>query len=423
MLWIGLLLFIMKRGARSQIRHEMCGGEFSSNLKQLSGQDDLSTVPHDDSLVYFLGKSKYGDIESVQVKMMQRLFRQKVFDRYRLPGGYMPVAIDGVHIYTFEHEHCAHCLVREDENGTKQWYHKKVQASVVCANKMALPLMSEWIENTDGMSKQDCETNAVYRLIAKIRRYYPRLQMCALLDALYCKEPVFSALEAARMEWIVVLKKGAMSEVYAWIHKTMSWNGGAEHQTLINEEEIPLRTPRSHDGRFMRNKKPLNEKRIRTTESSYTWKHRIEHWKKERRYNYCAARVAQDGEVLCDYEWLLSDGISEELNTHTIDEIINCGGRARWRIENEGNNIQKNGGYNLEHCYCKHPIIMKMFVLLLDIAHIINQLIEKGSLISIQVFGTIRNISHRMLEHMRTAVFIPLPKEKRPYIRLTWDTS
>ena len=36
-------------------------------------------------------------------------------------------------------------------------------------------------------------------------------------------------------------------------------------------------------------------------------------------------------------------------------EISNHGGRLRWKIENEGFNVQKNGGFGLEHPTAETP--------------------------------------------------------------------
>jgi len=53
-------------------------------------------------------------------------------------------------------------------------------------------------------------------------------------------------------------------------------------------------------------------------------------------------------------------------------------GRLRWKIENEGFNTQKNGGYNLKHKYSRtHFQAMQNYYQLLQIAHLINQLTEK----------------------------------------------
>ena len=52
-------------------------------------------------------------------------------------------------------------------------------------------------------------------------------------------------------------------------------------------------------------------------------------------------------------------------------------GRLRWKIENEGFNTQKNGGYHLEHKFSRKSLnATKNYFQALQIAHIINQLVE-----------------------------------------------
>ncbi len=79
-------------------------------------------------------------------------------------------------------------------------------------------------------------------------------------------------------------------------------------------------------------------------------------------------------------------------------------GRHRWKIENEGFNLQKNGGFKLEHPYSHHDVARKIFYFLLQIAFIIFQLMEKGSLFR-NAFpngvGSLKNIAFRLLEAWR----------------------
>ncbi len=61
---------------------------------------------------------------------------------------------------------------------------------------------------------------------------------------------------------------------------------------------------------------------------------------------------------------------------------LTSGGRLRWKIENEGFNTQKQGGYELKHKYCRKSYFgMKNCYNLLQIAHFINQLVEKGKVV------------------------------------------
>jgi hypothetical protein len=89
-----------------------------------------------------------------------------------------------------------------------------------------------------------------------------------------------------------------------------------------------------------------------------------------------------------------------------VIELANQGGRLRWKIENEGFNVQKNGGYALEHIYTHHPVSAQVFYLLLQLAHTLAQLIERGSLFR-QAFpagvGSAKNLAFRLLEAWRNA--------------------
>ena len=51
-------------------------------------------------------------------------------------------------------------------------------------------------------------------------------------------------------------------------------------------------------------------------------------------------------------------------------------GRMRWKIENEGFNTQKRKGYNLEHQYSKDYQAQKCHYYLIQIGHMISQIME-----------------------------------------------
>ena len=91
-------------------------------------------------------------------------------------------------------------------------------------------------------------------------------------------------------------------------------------------------------------------------------------------------------------------------------EVATDGGRQRWRTENEGFNTQKNSGLNLEHAY-SHTC-WAAYYFLLQIAHLLLQLVEKGSLLrqlaqeqgkrtAVELFGSLKNMAQRLLESLR----------------------
>lgn len=51
-------------------------------------------------------------------------------------------------------------------------------------------------------------------------------------------------------------------------------------------------------------------------------------------------------------------------------------GRKRWKIENKGFNTQKRQGYNLEHMYSRNYQAVKNHYYLIQIGHMISQIME-----------------------------------------------
>ena len=79
-------------------------------------------------------------------------------------------------------------------------------------------------------------------------------------------------------------------------------------------------------------------------------------------------------------------------------------GAAAIRPENEGFNIQKNGGFALEHAYGTGTSAIKNFYLLMQLAHIILQLMERGNLLVGRcqtLFGSLRALGRRLAESLR----------------------
>ena len=85
-----------------------------------------------------------------------------------------------------------------------------------------------------------------------------------------------------------------------------------------------------------------------------------------------------------------------------------------------------SGIVNLEHQYSRDENSMKIWTLLLYLAHIICQLIEKGSLIGNKIkekYGTVKNLYLSMFEELNYLTF-EMPKERpRIQIRLFWDSG
>jgi len=367
LLWLGIFLFLLRLGSKRKISYKLATEEFLKNLATLTASYDEKTAHHD-TVEYFLERLDPEEIYGVRQKMVYRLVRMKALEKYRLLEEYYMIAVDGTGHLVYKERHCPHCLTKEKDGEILYYYHNVLEAKLVTNTGLALSVETEFILNSDGQTKQDCELNAFYRMAGRLKKRFPQLKICLLLDSLYAAGPVIDIAEEYGWKYITVFKRGSMPERYDEFLKL---------KKLCPENEIET----------------LKDK----ASQKYSWVGDIGH--KGNFFN-----VIELDEATLDkqtrFVWLTNLKV-EKSNIVKIAK----GGRLRWKIENEGFNIQKNRGFNLEHPYSQNETSMKNFYLLLQIAYIISQLMEKGSLLAdkIQkVFGSVTMLFEQLLEDLRT---------------------
>jgi hypothetical protein len=100
------------------------------------------------------------------------------------------------------------------------------------------------------------------------------------------------------------------------------------------------------------------------------------------------------------FKWVTNGHVS----CKNVMALSNDGGRMRWKIENEGFNVQKTGGHELEHAYTNHSNSAKVFYLLLQIAHLLAQLLYNATLLKrdfVDGLGSAKKLAFRLLEAWR----------------------
>ena len=384
LLFSGTLMYLLRLGSRRQINFDFRKNEnIEEKFWSLWGTDE---APHGDTLNYAFKNIAVNEIQEVLCLLVERLIRKKVLDRWRLLGRYFRVAIDGTGELTFSERHCENCLTRKFKSGKVLYYHPVLEAKLVTPNGFAFSLMTEFIENPEDLAegdKQDCEFKAFKRLAKRLKKRFPRLPICLLLDGLFANGPSMTICEKNRWKYIIVLKDGDLKN----LHRSFEVAWGAHKE---------------------KHKRIQIGKNLEITQE-YRWENKIryEDSKKEVHYpNYTECVEEKENGTKTKHLWITNITIS----FNNVDVLSNNGGRLRWKIENEGFNVQKNGGYNLEHAYSHDPNARKVFYLLLQIAHLIFQLIEKGSLFR-KAFpkglGSQRNLAKRILEAWRNLKISP----------------
>jgi hypothetical protein len=402
LLWWGLLLFCLKLGSRRQLDYELRDMESSvlDNVNRLAGTRQKSLPVHK-TLAHFLGHVGSTAIAGLRTDCMRRLIRMKALDDYRLHGA-LVVALDGTGYLTFSKRHCPACLSRKHDDSTV-YFHPVLEAKVVTTSGLALSIGSEFIRNTDVCAvkqggdyeshKQDCELKAFVRMAPQLKKRFPQTPVCITGDSLFGCGTAMHICKEMGWFFVATFKSGRTAALWS------------EFQGRLKLE-------------------PGNARRITRPngiKQCFRWVKDLHHVDDQERTHVLNAILCEEtieGKTTT-FAWLTTLPVS----ANTVDTIACKGGRIRFTIENQGFNMQKNSGLNLEHAYGYGVDTIYAFYYLLQIAHIFLQLLEKGSLLKQiarrnkttprALFGSLKNIARRLLECFR---YFHIPNEDfRPY--------
>lgn len=346
-----LFMFIFKECSRNSYYNKRRDPVFAKNYYR----HFKMALPHPDTIDEVLRVLLPEQVEEIKAHLVGKLFEQKMLRKFRFLGKYYFVAIDATGTHTFDHKHCDHCLKKTSKNGVTTWFHYVLEAKLITSSGFAISLASEFIENLPGrdFDKQDCEQKAFVRLAAKIKKHFPRLPICILADGLYPNKKVFSVCRQYNWKFIITLKDGNLKT----FQQEVELLKGTQKEREVCRADKTTRT--------MLKCKYLND--IEYEGHNYSWvcceerKIHLFDKKQETQQFVYITNIVQTNETVVS----------------TAD-----GGRLRWKIENQGFNTQKNLGYELGHKFSRVSYIaLQNYYQLLQIAHMINQFVEKGSMV------------------------------------------
>jgi hypothetical protein len=369
-LLVVIFLFLTKLGSRRNVKFKLGTPAFAANLQALGNEfypkawpPFPDCVPHGDTLNHLLKGVPPWEFHVLRRILIRSLIRKRALESFRLLGRYYPISVDGTGQLVFRKKHCDLCL-REVHEDYTLFKHPVVEAKLTLENGFALSVGTAFVENLDpGASKQDCESRGFHRLAQDLKQDFPMLEICLLLDGLFANKPVIQLCKRNRWAYIITFKEGSLPAVWQ------------EYQTL----------KRLAPENMIVQEKPGCRRTFR-------WINDIDFDGLKVNAFECVEETAKGTKP---FVWLTCLPVSKT----NVAELAIGGGRLRWKIENEGFNIQKNGGYELEHPYSTNVTAMKNFYLLLQIGHIISQLMEKGSLLRKRIretMGSLRTFSHRL---------------------------
>jgi hypothetical protein len=387
LIWWGISLYLFQLGSRRQLDFDLDarGTQVLNNLNRLA-RTHQETRPVHDTLNHFLGHTGASPLGWLRTCLVQRLIRMKALDAGRLLGRFV-VGLDATGHLAFRQQHCPHCLVYRHATHTV-YLHQVLEAKLLGPAGLTLSMASEFIDNSDSndalsgeVHKQDCELKALSRLLPKLRHDYPQLRLCLSGDALYACGRTLQLAKDYHCNYVLTFKPGQMPAV---------WKDFQGLLTLCPQNILERSTPQG-------------------IHQVYRWVHDLSYQDDQGR-TWCFHAILCEETVhgrTTTFAWITD----LDVKPNTVEEIATKGGRQRWHIENQGFNRQKNSGLNLEHVFSTDPEKLKAYYYLLQIAHIILQVVEAGSLLRKlaaeygrtpwQLFGSLKNLARRLLEAFR----------------------
>ena len=295
--------------------------------------ENLEELPHYDTINNVFKNIKEEEMRHIQKYIAYTLIRSKMFDLYRYKG-FIRLIVDGTHLTTFDYKHCDHCLVENHKDGRITYKHYVLEAKI-CFSNIVISLDSEFVENIDHsvveFHKQDCEINAFKRMSNRIKKNFPKLKFIISGDGLYANEPIIKICNQYKWNYIFTLKPDSLKTVNKDFDGIIKLDKGSKLKNYYFVCDYEYKSIKFNIVRFY-------DKKIDTTFAYIT---------------------------------------NINIDDNNIKQIILLG-RARWKIENEGFNEQKNGTFNINHMCSLNYNAMKIHYFFIQFAHTIRQLFDKG---------------------------------------------
>jgi len=342
--WQIMLTFLLRGGSRNAFDGDRNTGQLPANVvhlcEQIWDEERLGTrrtVTCSENAVHHAARVAVKAVAQVPVNMARRLIQMRLLDNGRLFGRWWLIAVDGT--------------LQDRGHDTKEGEarHRYVlAASLIGPYGITIPLMSEFMDLHDPVrDKEDCELNAFGRLAKHLRAEFPHLPICLLMDGLYPVKPVFDLCEAYGWKFIATLREGRQPSAYDEAVQTMMMSPSHLFRGQRTGEDGPV------------------DQTLR--------------WTSEVPFGQYLFNVLFSGEISPTtatlWVWVTNLRLSDE----RVYAVANHGGRARQSVENVFN-VEKNGGFGLEHTFCANTEASQNYHLMMQVAFILWQLLAKGVL-------------------------------------------
>lgn len=333
---------------------------YQRHMQQARGHNNahslfgVTRIPTDPQIRNVLDRIDPAHLRAPFWAILERLMAdEQVASAFDSDGGWL-CSLDGTQYFSSTTIHCPQCTVTRHNDQLAYAHTVLIPVLAKPGTKEVLVLEPEFITPQDGAEKQDCERNAARRWVLRNAERFAGRRVTILADDLHCNQPFCELLLEHGLDFVLTCKPES-------------------HPTLYEEVAL-LEQLQAVDH---------CEDRVWTSQGHQRWSYRFAAHVPLREpphalyVNWCEVTITREatGERLYHNAFATPRIVTEQ----TVHSIA-VAGRARWKVENEGNNVLKNHGYYMEHNYGhgqQHlSAVIVMLMLLAFLCHTVLQLCE-----------------------------------------------
>jgi hypothetical protein len=305
---------------------------FQQNMEQARGRNnarslfEVGRIPSDNHIRQTLDPVEPHHLFSLFDELHQAFDQTGLLEAMRAAHHTRLIALDATWYFSSQSKniHCPNCSCLRHTDGRRTHYHSAITPVIVSpGHAQVLPLRPEFITPQDGHAKQDCEIAAAKRWLAAHAERYATGNDTWLGDDLYAHQPFCRQVLMHGFHFPFTCQPASHTHLSSWIAGLQS------------------------NGQLHTLKLKLKGKSNRWEQYQYRWANEVPLTEGEEalKVNWCQLTItAADGAVRYGNSFITDWKV-------TADNVAGwvTAGRARWKIENEHNNVLKTKGYHLEH--------------------------------------------------------------------------
>jgi hypothetical protein len=305
---------------------------FQQNMEKNSGRNNarslfqIERIPCDNHIRQTLDSIEPSHLFKFFDDLLQGFEEAGLLEAMRAVKHTRLIALDATWYFSSQAKnvHCPNCSCLRHSEGQITHFHSAITPVVVSpAHSQVVPLRPEFITPQDGQAKQDCEINAAKRWLAAHAERYSTGNETLLGDDLYAHQPFCRQVLLHDFHFLFTCKPSSHLHLSGWVE---ALEPGRDLHTL----------------------------KLRVKGRSNRWEHYHYRWANQvpltegaeaLKVNWCELTVTDaEGKILYRNSFITD----WEITAENVSGLVTAG-RARWKVENESNNVLKTKGYHLEH--------------------------------------------------------------------------